>query len=163
MHDFDSSQSAVARSRARDAEIERTVARVRPIVMQILARACRVNRLRPDDADEVHAAAMLRVVSRLQTDDIDDVDAYVATLTRNALHDLIRARYPERTRLKKRLRPLLEADARFAVWTDDGATACGLAAWRGRPPLTASRAVVSQRPWNDRDRAAALEGVLEQL
>lgn len=164
MHDIDSSQSAVARSVARDAEIEDTVARVRPIVVQILARACRVNRLRPDDADEVHAAAMLRIVRRLQTDDIDDVDAYVATLTRNALHDLIRARYPQRARLKKRLRLLLGDEARFAVWTDAGVTVCGLTAWKGRPPLTgASPAAVSPRPWNDRDPAGALERVLEQL
>jgi DNA-directed RNA polymerase specialized sigma24 family protein len=60
------------------------------------------------------------------------VEAYVTTLTKNAVRDLLRRRAPERTRVKSRLRYLFRHDRRLALWNCEGVTLCGLAVWRGR-------------------------------
>jgi RNA polymerase sigma factor (sigma-70 family) len=138
MGGHESTQSAAAGAGARDAHVARELARVQPVVERVLARACRVNGLPVDEAEDVRALVLLRVVRRLQNggeDAVGDIEAYAATLTRNALHDLLRARYPERARLKNRLRFLLGHDARFATWTDGGTVVCGLREWQARSPL----------------------------
>lgn len=165
MGGIDSTQSAPAGYAARAAEIARVVARVQPVVEAILARARRVNRLSREDVDDVRSAVMLRMVRRLQGDGIDDLEAYAAALTRNALHDVMRSRHPERARLKNRLRFLLAHDPRFATWIEAGTRVCGLAEWRGRRPLRAAvsaDAVSLQRP-GERQPGEALLRVLQHL
>jgi hypothetical protein len=113
MSSFDSTPPATAALDTREGEIARAVERVRPLVEGILARTARTKRLSPEDADDVQALVMLRIVRRLQLGDVDDLRAYTATLTRNALHDLVRIRHPEWARMKNRLR-FLQAERRIA-------------------------------------------------
>jgi hypothetical protein len=64
-------------------------------------------------------------------DPIENLPDYVARLTFNAINDHFRRRYPERTRVKNRLRYALTHDQRLALWPIGEQFAGGLAAWRG--------------------------------
>jgi hypothetical protein len=160
----EATQSAAVGAGARDAHLARELARVQPVIERVLARACRVDNLPPDEAEEVRALVLLRVVRRLgDTGDlVEDVEAYAATLTRNALHDLLRARYPERARLKNRIRFVLRHDARFSTWSDNGTTFCGLRGWEGRRPRRDVPAA-ELPPRGERAPAEELQSVLETL
>jgi DNA-directed RNA polymerase specialized sigma24 family protein len=164
MGSIDLAQSAAAGHGAREGEIARVVARVAPVVEQVIARACRTNRLLPEDADDVQASVMLRIVRRLQTDGIQDAEAYAATLTRNALYDLVRGRYPQWARTKNRLRFLLAHDPRFAIWSDAGVNVCGLASWKGQPQLADVAAdALPAPPWRRRSPSEDLLCLMQQL
>jgi RNA polymerase sigma factor (sigma-70 family) len=64
---------------------------------------------------------------------IENFASYTAAIVFSVCAHDIRRRFPERARLKSRLRYMLSTDRRFALWTgaDEEATA-GLAAWTGR-------------------------------
>ena len=70
---------------------------------------------------------------------IPNFENYVATVTLHACDDLVRERLPRRTAAKNRLSYVLIHDSRYAQWTVDGETVCGLAMWRD--VRTVSRAV----------------------
>jgi RNA polymerase sigma factor (sigma-70 family) len=124
---------------AREEEIERLVVGVaRPLVARIVGRHARTDgNLRPADADDVMATVSLRLVVRLRAlvegedDVIEDFERYVSSLTYNALNDLQRSRFPERARLKTRLRYILTHDRRLALWSSASGAVAGLAAWSG--------------------------------
>jgi len=124
---------------ARDRALEvLLVHHVKPVVASVLARY-RSPTLRPEDAEDLAAAVNLHVVRRLQRltpgdEALQHLDSYVATVAYNAVHAFLRRRFPQRARLKNRLRYLFTRDARFALWTVDGTPICGLAQWHGRGP-----------------------------
>lgn len=61
---------------------------------------------------------------------IADFKAYAAKVAFNACADYLRSRYPERTRVKRCLRRLMERSPGFEVWrSSEGELLCGLAAW----------------------------------
>jgi hypothetical protein len=136
------------------------VEHARPTIEAVVARFSRSDReLRHDDAEEILATATLRLVRKLLGPDrheVRDFENYVASLTYRTVYDFLRRRFPERTRLKNRVRYLLEHDRRFAVWPARDSIACGLATWRGRgdvrtpfsiAPETASPAMIdASRP-----------------
>lgn len=111
---------------------------VQPVVARVLSRYAS-QALPQHDADDLASTINLRIVRRLQEIDqnvpILQFDDYVAAVAYNVVHAFLRRKYPERTRLKNRLRYLFTRDARFALWDVDGTVVCGLAAWRGRAPL----------------------------
>ena len=109
------------------------------LVSRIVRRFRRTEQsLGADDAEELTSSVLLRLLARLrrvpesESDAIASFNGYVATLTHNALHDFLRARYPERTRLKNKLRYVLTHDPRLALWSGEDDLVCGLAAWSGR-------------------------------
>ena len=79
----------------------------RPIAAKILARY-RTQLPSREDLEDLVSAVDLRVIRRLHqlaenpSDPIERLDDYVATVTYNAVYDLLRKRYPERARLKNR-------------------------------------------------------------
>lgn len=113
---------------------------VKPVVERILGRHVQADRaIRAEDAEDIMAAVQLRLVRRLQ-DVPHDAEAaverlsdFTATLTYNAISDFLRKRYPERTRLKNRIRHAIARDARMAMWPSAGGIACGLASMRDIP------------------------------
>ena len=85
----------------------------------------------------------LRLIGKLrllgtEQGSIRQFEDYVATLTYNTVHDFLRRRFPQRGRLKNRLRYVLERDARLSLWNAPSGLSAGLAAWRGS-------SIVSQR------------------
>lgn len=92
--------------------------------------------LSAEDAADVVSTVMLRLVRRIRSAElrheaIANLDDFVATLTYNTLYDTMRRRFPERTRLKNRLRYVLSRDERLAMWNGSAGVIAGLAQWRG--------------------------------
>jgi len=132
--------SADAPSRDRALEMI-LVNHVQPVIAAVLSRY-RTPEFSREDAEDLAATINLRVVRRLQEvtvgDPIRRLDDYVAKVAYNAVYGFLRRRYPERTRLKNRLRYVLTHDDRFALWESGGEIVGGLAAWSGRPPRYAT-------------------------
>src|SRR6184192_2231310 len=93
-----------------------------PLIRRIVSRCARSDhQLREEDADDIIATATLRLIRRLrlleaEQGSIQQFEDYVATLTYNTVYDFLRRRFPERSRLKNRLRYLLTRDSRFSLW-----------------------------------------------
>lgn len=126
-----------------DHEIETVIVEAWPVIDAILSRYRRSESLLPrEDAEDIRATIHLRLLEKLRAlragtgEPILNLRSYVATLTYNAVNDFMRSQFPERARLKKRVRYALTADARLAMWhTANGLTA-GLAEWAGRTDVS---------------------------
>jgi DNA-directed RNA polymerase specialized sigma24 family protein len=124
---------------SRQEEIERLlIEHATPTIEMVIARFTRSEGMvQRQDADDLVATVVLRLVHKLRTimlvEDsvIANFEHYVATLTYHAVHDLMRQRFPERTRLKNRIRYVLTHDARFAIWSAESGMVCGLRKWQG--------------------------------
>lgn len=94
------------------------------------------NGLLRDHVDDISSTVNLRLIDKLRRvahsadEAVHNLDKYLATLTLNVIHDHLRKQFPERTRLRQRLRYMLGSDRRLALWSDAGSLACGLREWR---------------------------------
>jgi hypothetical protein len=117
---------------------------VQPTVRMVLARHRGPYRIRCDEADDIAAIVTLRLLRRLEAIVFDAAEAianlvdYTAIVTYNAIYDVYRNRFPERTRLSNRIRYTLASDPRFATWETPAAMVCGLVE---RPASKRGRAV----------------------
>jgi len=92
------------------------------------------------EAQDLCSEVILQLLSRLRDlrdgpehASITDFHGYVAAVTYNSWSASWRRKYPERQRLKNRLRYVLDHDPRFATWeVANGALVCGLAEWKHR-------------------------------
>lgn len=128
---------------SRGQELERLMLQcAEPAVKSVIARFARSGRgLERDEVDDVVATVTLRLVRKLQTagtEEIGDFENYVVTVTYHTIYDFMRRRFPEWTRLKNRIRYLLDRDPRFAFWSTPDGIACGLHSWRERTDLLRS-------------------------
>jgi hypothetical protein len=112
-----------------------------PLVRRIVSRrlGCASS-----DVDDVCSQVMLQLLLRLRRERIDEnlaaIDAfagYVATAAHHGCDHFIRAKYPLRWRLRRRIRYVLDRDRRFAIWrAPNGTLICGRAEWRSRQAST---------------------------
>lgn len=129
--------------------------RVQPVVARVLGS---YRAAVGEDNDDLAANINVRLIRRLQRlagslEVIEHLDDYVATLTYNAIYDYLRRRYPERMRLRNRLRYIFGHDDRFAIWDLKGETICGLARWRDHPAVAATLlAENATQPMRERDK-----------
>lgn len=147
------------------------VEHARPVAAKVLSRYRRGDRaLAQEDAEDIISTVLVRVIRKLQEIQSDEAaavtrfDHYVATLAFNAFYDFLRRRFPERTRLKNRVRHLLTRDRRFAVWLIDDRTACGYRRWLGSQELgrvDITRTSASPRMLNQNDAAAAVSAIFD--
>ena len=129
-------------SDARAREIERLIVEVtQPLAERILSRYSRTEgTVSAHDAEDILSTVNVRMLRKLQSvadseeAAVRDLADYVATLTYNTINDHLRRRYPERTRLKNRLRYALTHDPRLALWSTEGGLTAGLAKWKERAP-----------------------------
>lgn len=167
---------AAGNDAARDAAVERIVQRAEPLIEAIIGRYRGM--LSPEVLDDIHSTVILRILRRLrdvpasEAAAIESVDDFVATLTFNCVNDVLRDRYPARTRLKNRIRYILTRGGRLASWRSGNDIVAGFAAWRGAPPRDASGKTLLPRGDLERalialfEREAAplrLESVVETL
>jgi len=112
-----------------------------PLAKVIAARKLRSYRgSSAADQEDVAAETMVTLVARLRSARLDPQQApienfsnYAAAVTHSVCSHHIRRRYPERARLKDRLRYLFSSDPRLALWTTSkDELAAGRAEWRGR-------------------------------
>jgi len=122
----------------REEQIESLIVdHAKPTMERIIGRFMYGDSLHGEDADDIVATVTLRLIRKLQaaeiseSDPIRQFDSYVARLTYNTIYDYMRRRFPERTRLKNRIRYLASNDDRLAIWNAPAGTAVGLAKWRG--------------------------------
>ena len=131
---------------ARDQALERIVVTAHPLIERILNRA-RTATLRDDDVEDIAATVNLRLIRRLQQvavfedDAIGSFDDFVAALTYHTIYDFLRRRFPERTRLKNRMRYLLMHDSRLAMWNTPAGSVAGLREWSGHDVRRNEKAV----------------------
>jgi len=111
----------------------------KPIIFGVLG-GMRGTALGREEADEIAATVILRLVRRLQN--IGDSQAigrfgdFVARLTYNAVYDFLRTRFPERTRLKNRLRYAARNDGRFTTRILGGDIIVALESWGSRDDVS---------------------------
>lgn len=122
------------------------------------------------DREDVAGDVTLDLVSRLtrlkRTGDapIERFAAYVAVAAHNRCDRYLRQRYPQRHRLKNRLRYLLAKIPNFALWEDlERGWVCGRAAWRARPPLPVDPELVARLGARDRPPEQLLTAFFDHL
>ncbi|HEX5731200.1 MAG TPA: sigma factor [Blastocatellia bacterium] len=116
----------------------------RPLVRQIVKSKLRVDggfatRLRDGfDADDITSEVILQLVKQLRrfrtnpdSRVFGNFRGYVAVAAYNACHDYLRQIYPERSRLKSKIRYTLTHKKGFALWENqEGRWLAGRARWR---------------------------------
>lgn len=110
-----------------------------PIIKRILRRKLD-ERLRGSEAEDLYSEVVTQLVERLRlckacpvSDGIRDFRNYVAVTTYNACYEILRSKYPERRRLKNRLKYLLTHHSTFSLWqTPEGYWLGGFANWTTR-------------------------------
>jgi len=93
------------------------------------------------EIEDVCGEVRLQLLSRLrdikaQPDEkpISNFRGYVAVIAFNACNEHLRQRYPQRYRLRNRLRYLMTHNPSFGLWeSDDREMLCGLAQWTDKP------------------------------
>jgi len=87
-----------------------------------------------DIGNDVHTLLLTQlrsVKARPNGNSITNFSSYVAAVTYNACYRYLREKYPQRTRLKNRVRYLLTHNDAFVVWeTRQREWLCGFALWR---------------------------------
>jgi hypothetical protein len=117
--------------------------RITPLVRTIVARKLRTFGPRKvvaaEDLEDVAGDAALVLLRRLRalradpaSEKIANLDDYVAAVAYSACAHYLRRRYPERSRLRNRVRYILGRDRRFARWETPEGLICGRASWHGR-------------------------------
>jgi len=101
------------------------------------------------DLDDLCGDVIVRLVKRLldlkanpERNPVSNLRGYVTTMTQNACDEYLRYKYPERHRLKNRLRYIVTHTKGFALWeTEDRRWVCGFAQWRSsgvKPAISAT-------------------------
>jgi DNA-directed RNA polymerase specialized sigma24 family protein len=116
-----------------------------PVIKRIIRRKLD-DRFRGQEAEDVYCEVVMQLVERLRlckarpvSDGIRDFRNYVAVTTYNACYEILRSKYPERRRLKNRLKYLLTHHPAFNLWlTPEGYWLGGFATWTTRHEIVAS-------------------------
>ena len=127
---------------ASESLLQELVALARPTIENVVRRRLAFrSAAEAQDRDDVCGEAMVELLRRLRairdganTEPIENFSAYVAVTTNHACDEYLRRRYPQRRRLKTRLRYLLSTEPRFAVWESEASQTrdwvCGLRIWQ---------------------------------
>jgi DNA-directed RNA polymerase specialized sigma24 family protein len=117
---------------------ERAAPLIRTIINARLHLARQSDAAESDEADDIHNEVLTQLLGRLrrlranpQETSINDFRSYVAVITYNVYYAHLRRKYPERRRLKNKIRYLLGNWEDFSIWEAGEHTwLCGLANWR---------------------------------
>jgi hypothetical protein len=118
----------------------------RPLIRKIVGSELR-GRYFLQDAEDIAAEVVIQLVKKLldlRSGPVPkiagDFHGYVAVLTYNACNAYLRRKYPDRSRLKDKLRHLLADRRDFAIWKGyNHRTICGFASWQGQTRLASLR------------------------
>jgi RNA polymerase sigma factor (sigma-70 family) len=108
-----------------------------PVIRKIIRRKLD-DRFRTQESEDVYCEVVAQLLERLRlcktgsdNGGIQDFRNYVAVTSYNACHEYLRNKYPERRRLKNRLRYLLTHHAPFSLWqTAEGDWLSGFDTWK---------------------------------
>lgn len=127
---------------------------INPVIRQILRLKMKwfINPLedsyRDPEVDETYHEIQLHLLSRLldfkrepEDKSLTDLRGYVAAAARNACDEYLRRKFPQRRKLKDRIRYCLTSRAGLALWKEgDKGWLSGLAEWEGATPVTTAHA-----------------------
>lgn len=98
------------------------------------------------DIEDVCGEALLELIGKIEevkagsSAAIDRFSHYTAVVAYHACHDYFRSRYPQRHRLKNRLRYVLKPERGFDLWeSPHGDWLCGWKKWRGMENVEAGQ------------------------
>jgi RNA polymerase sigma factor (sigma-70 family) len=108
------------------------------------------------DIEDLSSEVLLELISRLRAmkegaagESIGAFSGYTAVAAYHACNEYLRRKYPNRHRLKTRLRYLLNTDTRFAIWESPSAGwICGLRDWQAGRRAAPSGDVVNR--WREK-------------
>jgi RNA polymerase sigma factor (sigma-70 family) len=112
-----------------------------PIIKKIIFTKLRMTTsFTHSDSDDVQSDATMNLLARLQeckadpqNKIINDFRNYTAVTAYHACYEFLRRKFPERHKLKNRLRYLLNHNEAFAIWgNQEGKLLCGFAGWQER-------------------------------
>ncbi len=129
--------------------LQELVAVARPIIESVVRRRlvfCASAEFQ--DRDDVCGEVVVELIRRLRafrdgenTIPIENASSYVATAAHHACDEYLRRKYPQRRRLKTKLRYILSTEPQFAVWENAAEQSrewlCGLKVWQlqGNQPV----------------------------
>jgi len=109
-----------------------------PLIKTIAGPRLRRSAEMAQDLDDVCGDALLELLAKIEdlrtgvAEAVDSFARYTAVVAYHACHDYFRRKFPERHRLKNRLRYLLKPERGFDIWESaHGDWICGLLKWRG--------------------------------
>jgi len=125
---------------------------IRAIIVRTLCGPSASARTHALEADDVRADVVVHLLSRLRKLKADGAQtpilnfpAYVASIAYRTCYTHLRRLYPQRTRLKNRLRYALTYDPDLSLEQDAlGIWRCGLTAWAGRTPGEAGQTAAQE-------------------
>jgi RNA polymerase sigma factor (sigma-70 family) len=139
-----------------------------PLIRKTVAR--RLMSSPPQDREDVAGDVILDLVSRLKRlkeagdAPIERFAAYVSVAAHNGCDQYLRQRYPQRHRLKNRLRYLLSKTPAFALWEDsERGWVCGRAIWQGRAPVPLDPELIARLGPRDRPPPQLLADLFNQV
>ncbi len=116
-----------------------------PIIKKVLLQRLNIyfsssrKGLNPPEAEDLYQTVLLKLVAFFNangaassTRDICEIRRFVATITHNVCNDFLRMKYPERNRLKNKLRDLMRRHPDFSCWMMENRILCGLKNWVGQ-------------------------------
>jgi DNA-directed RNA polymerase specialized sigma24 family protein len=143
---------------------ELVISHVDPVIKKILLQRLRQyfsgssRNLPWAEAEDVYQTVIMKLLGNprasnlaLLHDNLDELRKYSAAIAHNVCNDFFRAKYPERNRLKDKLRDLLKRHPDFASWRDQDRTLCGFANWGGRRQSNKAEELIHEidENWNN--------------
>jgi DNA-directed RNA polymerase specialized sigma24 family protein len=128
----------------------------RPIIRRVVASKLNVGRGRCDsiewqEQEDIAEEVVVQLIRHLSTmrgagaDAFGSFDSYVATAAYNACSNYLRRKYPERSRLRNRLRYILSHHEQLGMWrSGEREWLCGLVSWKNQRQTRGSSARLRQ-------------------
>jgi DNA-directed RNA polymerase specialized sigma24 family protein len=149
---------------------ELIISHVDPVIKKILLQRLRLHfngshrDLSSSEAEDIYQTVVMKLfgnprvcnLARLHNN-IDELRKYTAAIAHNVCNDFFRAKYPERNRLKDKLRDLLRRHPDFASWREQDRTLCGFANWIGCHQSNKAERLIHEIDENS--NAAEIEGL----
>ena len=132
------------------------------------------------EREELFSDAILQLIRKLQDiksepplEPITNLSGYAAVMAFNVVHAHFRRVYPERQRLRNRIRHVIRKSSRFALWpSSSGRFVCGYASWAQTASGECSEADLDRIPalfppvsvsWNDAIGQTQITRVLDHV
>lgn len=162
-------------------EAEQALARliseeVNPLIKQIVGyklRACPTheNGRSPHEVEDLCSETLVNLLARLSDlrsrrapECIRNFRGYVAVTAYRACYEYLRRKYPQRHKLKNKLRYLLTHQPGFALWeTEEGEWMAGLSVWSRRAPREDTRAFANKPAARAATDGASLKELLTSV
>ena len=124
-------------------DIEPVLLAGEPVIRSIVARRLGGSSDAAQDIDDVCSDALLALLERADSpgaEALQNPAAYAAVVAYHACDEYYRKRFPQRHKVKNRLRYLLKPERGYDLWQDAAhGWLCGRTSWRGRGPVAAPR------------------------